>query len=252
MKKMKKIKEILGGCWKIYVILCFIVFLLLFYPFYLVFLHKEKGFKSGFKLLVFHTKILMVLTGIRVELKNKDFIQPNQPYVIVSNHSSYLDIVILYQTFSNYFVFMGKEELAKVPIFNIFFKKMNITVNRKSSASGKKAVERCAAELKKGNSVVIFPEGTISTKTPEMFPFKSGAFKLAIDNQTPIIPITFLDNYKRLEMAGLFAGKAGPGVARAIIHQPISTVGLTENDLVNLRDSVFNIINQPFLNNEHR
>lgn len=249
---MKKIKEIVGGFWKIYVILCFIVFLLFFYPIYLVFLHKETRFNKGFRLLIFHTKILMVLTGIRVNLKNKEFIEPNQSYVIVSNHSSYLDIVILYQTFKNYFVFMGKEELAKVPIFNIFFKKMNITVNRKSSASGKKAVERCAAELKKGNSVVIFPEGTISTKAPEMFPFKNGAFKLAIDNQSPIIPITFLDNYKRLEMAGLFSGKAGPGVARAIIHKPISTIGLTEKDLVTLRDSVFNIINQPFLSDEYR
>jgi len=249
---MKKIREIAGGIWKLYVILCFIVFLLLFYPIYLVFLHKEKRYKNGFKLLIYHTKILMLLTGIRVNLKNKEFIQKNKSYVIVSNHSSYLDIVILYQTFKNYFVFMAKEELAKVPVFNIFFKNMHITVNRKSSASGKKAMERCAAELKKGRSVVIFPEGTISTKTPEMFPFKSGAFKLAIENQTPIIPITFLDNYKRLEMGGLFSGKAGPGIARAIIHQPISTIGLTEKDIIPLRDKVFNIINNQLLNDEHR
>lgn len=249
---MKRIRVILGGLWKIYVILCFIVFLFLFYPIYFVFLRKEKHFRKGFRLLFYHTKILMVLTGIKVQLKNIEFIASNQPYVIVSNHTSYLDIIILYQTFKNYFVFMGKEELSKVPIFNIFFKKMNITVNRKSNSSAKRAVERCASELKKGNSIVIFPEGTISTKAPVMLPFKNGAFKLAIDYQIPIIPITFLDNYKRLEMAGIFSGKAGPGVARTIIHTPISTVGLTENDLVPLRDKVFEIINQSLLDNEHR
>jgi len=75
---------------------------------------------------------------------------------------------------------------------------------------------------------------------------------LAIENQTPIIPITFLDNYKRLEMGGLFSGKAGPGIARAIIHQPISTIGLTEKDIIPLRDKVFNIINNQLLNDEHR
>lgn len=249
---MKKIREIVGGIWKLYVILCFIVFLLLFYPIYLILLYKEKRYNKGFKLLVIHTKILMIFTGIRMKIKNKEFIKRNQPYVIVSNHSSYLDIVILYQTFSNYFVFMAKEELAKVPVFNIFFKDMNITVNRKSSASGKRAMERCAKELQKGRSVVIFPEGTISSQSPKLLPFKSGAFKLAIENQVPIIPITFLDNYKRLEMESLFSGKAGPGIARAIVHEPISTIGLTEKDITVLRDNVFNIINNQLLNDEHR
>lgn len=139
---------------------------------------------------------------------------------------------------------MGKEELAKVPIFNIFFKNMNITVNRKSRISGKRAMDRCEEELKKGNSVVVFPEGTIPKNTPQLGNFKSGAFKLAIENQIPIIPITFLDNYKRLEMKGLFSGKAGPGIARAIIHEPIPTVGLTEKDLIPLQDKVYAIINK--------
>ena len=98
--------------------------------------------------------------------------------------------------------------------------------------------------LKKGNSVVVFPEGTIPKNTPQLGNFKSGAFKLAVENQIPIIPITFLDNYKRLEMKGLFSGKAGPGIARAIIHEPIPTIGLTEKDLIPLQDKVYAIINK--------
>ena len=240
---MEKIKEIIGGLWKVYVFTWFTILLLIFYPFYLWFLLKEKHFNKGFHLLAFHTKLLMYLSGVFVQIKNKHYIKKGQAYVITPNHSSYLDIIILYQTFTQYFVFMGKKELANIPVFNIFFKKMNITVDRKSAMSGKKAMVRCVDELSKGRSVVMFPEGTIPDDVPNMLRFKGGAFKLAIEQQIPIIPITFLTNYKRLEMGGLFSGKAGPGIAKAIIHEPISTKGMTDEDLVPLRDRVFNIIN---------
>jgi len=247
---MKKIREILGGLWKIYIFLWFTILLLILYPFYLLFLLNEKHFKKGFNLLLIHTGILMYLSGIFMQVKNKHYIRKGQAYVITPNHSSYLDIIILYQTFTQYFVFMGKKELAKVPVFNIFFKKMNITVDRKSATSGKRAMDRCGRELDNGHSVVMFPEGTIPKNVPNMLSFKNGAFKLAIEKQVPVVPITFLSNYKRLEMAGLFSGKAGPGFAKAIIHEPIPTLGMTEEDLGPLRDKVFNIINNQLLEYE--
>ena len=249
---MKKIKEILGGLWKIYVFLWFTLLLLIAYPFYLVFCLKEKHFNKGFNLLVAHTRVLMILTGIFMDVKNKHYIKKGESYVIAPNHSSYLDIIILYQTFSQYFVFMGKKELANVPVFNVFFKKMNITVDRKSIRDGKRSMIRCGEELDKGHSVVLFPEGTISAKVPTMLRFKNGAFKLAIEKQVPIIPITFLTNYKRLEMAGLFSGKASPGIAKAVIHEPIPTKGMTEKDIPFLSDKVFNIINDELLAYQNR
>ena len=244
---MKKVKNVLGGLWKLYTILWFILLLLILYPLYLIFLLNEKHFSKGFKLLIVHTRILMWLVGIFMRVKNKHYIKKGQAYVIVPNHSSYVDIVILYQTFTQYFVFMGKKELADIPVFNIFFKKMNIPVDRKSRIDGKRAMDRCGEELDKGHSVVVFPEGTISENVPEMLRFKNGAFKLAIEKQMPVIPITFLTNHKILEMGGLFSGNAGPGFSRAIIHEPIPTVGMTEEDLVPLRDKVYNIINDELL-----
>jgi len=240
---MKTIKEILGGAWKLYGLIWFTALLLLFYPFYLIFLLNEKHFKKGFNLLRIHTGALMFFSGIFISIKNKHYIQKGQAYVITPNHSSYLDILILYQTFSHYFVFMGKKELASIPVFNIFFKKMNITVDRKSSISGKRAMDRCAKELDNGDSVVMFPEGTIPRDVPNLLKFKNGAFKLAIEKQVPIVPVTFLTNYKRLEMKGLFTGKAGPGIAKVIINEPIPTLGMTEEDLLPLQEKVFNIIN---------
>lgn len=244
---MKKLKEILGGLWKIYTLTWFTILLILLYPFYLLFLLNEKHFNKGFNLLLVHTWVLMSLVGIFVKVKNKHYIQKGQTYVITPNHSSYLDIPILYQTFTKYFIFMGKKELANVPLFNIFFKKMNITVDRKSNRDGKRAMDGCGAEIDKGHSVVVFPEGTISDKAPEMLRFKNGAFKLAIEKQVPVIPITFFTNYKILEMAGLFSGKAGPGISRAVIHEPIPTKGMAEGDVASLRDKVYHIINNELL-----
>ncbi len=240
---MKKIKEILGGLWKIYIFIWFTVLLLLLYPLYFIFLYSEKHFNKGFLLLRFHTGLLMYIVGIFTSVKNRHYIQKGEAYIITPNHSSYLDIIILYQTFTQYFVFMGKKSLAKVPVFGIFFKKMNIPVDRKSIMDGKRSMERCGEELDKGHSVVMFPEGTISANVPEMLKFKNGAFKLAIEKQVPVIPITFFTNHLRLEMAGLFSGKASPGVAKAVIHEPIPTIGMTEEDVPALRDRVFKIIN---------
>ena len=244
---MKKALEILGGFWKIYIFIWFTVLLLLMYPLYLVFCLNERHFNKGFLLLRFHSGLLMYLSGIFTSVKNRHYIKKGQAYVVTPNHTSYLDIIILYQTLRQYFVFMGKKSLATVPVFNIFFKKMNITVNRKSAADGKRAIDRCGIELEKGNSVVLFPEGTISEEVPKMLRFKNGAFKLAIEKQIPVLPITFLTNHKRIEMAGLFSGRATPGVAKAIIHEPISTIGMTDEDLVPLRDKVYKIINDELL-----
>lgn len=244
---MKKIKEILGGLWKIYVFLWFTVLLLILYPLYALFLFTEKHFNKAFLLLRFHTGLLMSIVGVFTSVKNRHYIQKGQAYVITPNHSSFLDILILYQTFTQYFVFMGKKSLTNVPVFGIFFKKMNIPVDRKSIMDAKRSMDRCADELDKGHSVVLFPEGTISENVPEMLKFKNGAFKLAIEKQVPVIPITFFTNYKRLEMASLFSGKAGPGMAKAFIHEPIPTIGMTEEDVPYLRDKVFNIINDELL-----
>ena len=106
---------------------------------------------------------------------------------------------------------------------------------------------RAARALDRGTSLTLFPEGTIPAFTPRMKPFKDGAFKLAIEKQVPIVPVTFLDHWRLfgepLEMLGL----ARPGLARAVVHPAISTTGMTEADLVALRSEVFRVIEGPLL-----
>lgn len=249
---MKKITEIFSGIWKIYAGLVLSLSLIILYPFYAILLSKEPWFKNAFQLLKIHTWVILILVGIYVSIENKHYLKNVPSAVITPNHTSYLDILVLYQTIPNYFVFMGKHTLKTIPVFNIFFKKMNIAVNRKSIMSGKKALDRCARELHNGNSVVLFPEGTIPDDAPNMLRFKSGAFKLAIEEQKPVQPITFLSNYKRLQLGGIFNGVAGPGVAKIIVHEPISTIGMTLEDLLPLQNKVFEIINQQLQKNGSR
>lgn len=94
----------------------------------------------------------------------------------------------MYNVIPEYFLFMGKYELLRWPLFNMFFKDMNIAVNRGSHVEAAKAFRRAANALDRGTSLALFPEGTIPVFTPRLKPFKDGAFKLAIEKQVPIVP----------------------------------------------------------------
>ena len=197
-------------------------------------------------------KLLLILAGVKVSLKRMPKLDPNKTYVITPNHTSYLDILMLYVVVPNFFIIMGKNELGSVPLFNIFFKEMNILVDRKSRISGKQAMDRAAEEINKGNSIALFPEGTIPHNNPKLKPFKNGAFKLAIEQQVEVLPITFLTNYKLLEDKAFLKSKGRPGIARIIIDDPIPTKGMTEEDLVPLRQKVFDVINNRVQDYERR
>jgi 1-acyl-sn-glycerol-3-phosphate acyltransferase len=136
---------------------------------------------------------------------------------------------------------MGKQELDKAPLFRIFFREMNILVDRSSNTASHRAFMRAGQDIDKGDSVFLFPEGTISS-FGKLRGFKNGAFKLAIDKQVPIVPVTYLNNWKLLQNGGFFKAHGRPGISRVVIHEPIPTAGMTEKDLVSLRTKVYEII----------
>lgn len=94
---------------------------------------------------------------------------------------------------------------------------------------------------------MIFPEGTISKEAPQLSAFKSGAFAMAIQKQIPILPVSFITNWERLQRADFFMGKASPGLSEIIIHKPILTSGLTKHDVDFLQNKVLDIINAPLI-----
>lgn len=165
-----------------------------------------------------------------------------QPCVFVGNHTSYLDIVMSTFYIDHLALYMGKAELLKAPLFRTFFKGMDIPVNRTSRMDSHKALVKAAQEIDKGRSMVIYPEGTISNNG-KLKPFKNGPFKLAIDKQIPIVPVVNLNNWELLQNGGFFKSNGRPGIARTVILKPIETKGMTDENLVDLREKVHQLIN---------
>jgi 1-acyl-sn-glycerol-3-phosphate acyltransferase len=147
--------------------------------------------------------------------------------MFVANHTSMADIMLMLVSVKNPFVFVGKKELAKIPLFGFFYKRTCILVDRNSERSRKAVFLRAQNRLKQGLSICIFPEGGVPEEDILLDTFKDGAFRLAINHQIPVVPMTFLDNKKRFSYV-FFSG--GPGKMRVIIHPFIETKGLTIQD----------------------
>lgn len=232
--------------YKIYFLICFVVLLILFYLPFRFLLAKKERYPKAFELMKFNAKLLLFLGGIRLKIKGKENIIKDRPFLICSNHSSFLDIPCLYSMIKNYFVFTGKKEVEKWPLFHIFYTSgMNILVDRKNKMGLIKAFKRMMEVIDEGHPLVILPEGTISIVAPKLTEFKPGSVSLAINKQIPILPITFTTNWIRLQRKGFLHGKAGPGISEAIIHPPISTTGLTKNDTDALQLKLREVINSP-------
>mgnify|MGYP002713126410 CR=1 FL=1 len=243
---MKVFLRPLVWLYKIYFALYFSITLVLFYPFFRLTLSKAEGYPVAFKVMRFFSKIWLFFSGIFLKIKGKKNIIKSQPFLICANHSSFIDIPCIYAVFDEYFVFTGKKEIEKWPLFNIFYTSgMNILVDRDNKKGALKGFKRMLKVIEEKYPLAIFPEGTISKTAPKLTDFKTGAVKLAIQKQVPILPITFTTNWKRLQRKGFWSGLAGPGVSEMIIHPPISTEGITKADTTNLLNQLKNIINTP-------
>lgn len=162
-------------------------------------------------------------------------------YIFCANHTSYLDIATMASLMRGAFAFVGKNSLSKVPLFGYMFRKLHIAVERESKIASARAFLRMKKTLESGKSLIIFPEGGIRTENPpEMTPFKEGAFRLAIETQTPIVPVTLKWAWKVLPDDGKKI--ASWHVLENIIHPPIETAGMSLADLEKLKEQTYQII----------
>jgi len=210
------------------------------YPFFLILLSHKSGYWLANILRKLWALLIMLFTGIWIVVEKESKSKIPSPCVFVANHSSYLDILSLALVANGNYMFMAKQELMKIPLFRVFFRTVDIGVNRSSSVDAAKAYKRTVNRIKEGYNVVIFPEGTIGTQVPNLRNFKDGAFKLAIDTEIPIVPVTLLDNWKRLSDKKGWSGS--PGLMRVYLHRPIETKGLNKEEVSSLKSKVYTII----------
>ncbi|MGB5360924.1 MAG: lysophospholipid acyltransferase family protein [Eudoraea sp.] len=162
-----------------------------------------------------------------------------QSYMLVANHTSMLDIMMMLKTSKNPFVFVGKKELVNIPVFGFFYRRVCILVDRDDSRSRTAVYRRAQKRLNQGLSICIFPEGGVPEEHVILDEFKDGAFKMAIAHNIPVVPITFYDNKNRFPFA-FFSG--GPGITRVKVHSFFKTKELLENQKSELREQVRNVI----------
>ncbi len=159
--------------------------------------------------------------------------------MLVANHTSMLDIMMMLKTSKNPFVFVGKKELVNIPVFGFFYKRVCILVDREDSRSRSAVYRRAQKRLNQGLSICIFPEGGVPEENIILDKFKDGAFKMAIAHDIPVVPITFYDNKKRFPFTFF---SEGPGILRVKVHSFFDTKGLKENQKSELREQVRTIM----------
>ena len=174
----------------IYATIVFSIFFILLFPAYLIAVYIPKLSKYSFAIDRLWGRIFFGLLFIPVSIEFKSALAKNKKYIFAANHFSFLDIAVFGFSGQPY-AFIGKSSITKLPLFGWMFKKLHIPVDRRSPQSRYQSLVRADEMLESGRSVVFFPEGGITTKEPpKLMPFKDGAFKLAIEKQIPLIPVT--------------------------------------------------------------
>ncbi|MFD2587971.1 lysophospholipid acyltransferase family protein [Croceitalea marina] len=210
--------------------------IVIFFPFLLVTTISEKTYPQFFWLArnIWAKTILFGMFCFPKVILEEE-INKKKSYMLTANHTSMLDIMLMLYVSKNPFVFVGKEELAKIPLFGFFYRRVCILVNRHDPKSRIAVYRRVQHRLNQGLSICIFPEGGVPDENVVLDSFKDGAFRMAIKHNIPIVPITFLDCKKRFSWT-FFSG--GPGRLRVKVHKFVDTQILGTEDTSTIREEV--------------
>ncbi len=240
---MKKLLFPLQAAFSVYGFLVFIAILLLIFPLVIIasFFGKIKGGNFIYLLCQRWADAVLVFWGMH---HNTIYTAPhdvNRQYVFVFNHISFIDIPFIMKAIrKQHFRILGKAELAKVPIFGFLYRQAVVMVDRDNPEKRATSVKQLKSVINKGISVVIAPEGTFNETGNALKDFYDGAFRVAIETQTPVKPILFLDAYDRLSYKNIFS--LSPGKSRAVYLQEVSVEGLTVKDVKALKEQVYKIM----------
>lgn len=237
---MRAFKVILWILWRVWFYLLVLLPILAFLPFLLISISRERWYPYFFVLARIWGNIILYGSGFWYRAEFLQTPERGKSYMFVANHTSMTDIMLMLAIIRNPFVFVGKKELAKIPLFGFFYKRTCIMVDRSSTKSRMEVFERAQKRLGQGLSICIFPEGGVPDDESILLDaFKDGAFRLAIDHHIPIVPIVFPDNKKRFSYT-FFSGS--PGLMRAKVLPFIETAGLVPDDKKALREKTRDII----------
>ena len=247
---MRILRSFLVVLWRIWFYILMAIPIIIFFPFLLLFTSRTKFYPQFFMIARWWAAFILFGMGFYPRIKREQRLVKGEAYMLVANHTSMTDIMLMLVTVKNPFVFVGKKELVKIPLFGYFYKRTCILVDRGNQRSRKEVFERAQRRLNDGTSICIFPEGGVpDDQSVILDTFKDGAFRLAIDHHISIVPMVFYDNKKRFPY--VFTN-GSPGKMRVKIKNFIATTGLTQNDKKELRERTREVILQELKENHCR
>ena len=239
MKALQKTIAFLWKCWFLFLAGIFVLTIGVFWTFPLSL--SAKTFPLAYKGIRLWAILVFYGSGFRLKLKKNKKLRPEKSYMFISNHTSVLDIMVMAIVHPQHpIVFVGKEELAKIPVFGTIYKRICILVNRSDAKSKTRVFKLAKEKIRLGNSIVIFPEGGVPDDTRLVLgPFKDGAFTIATATDLPIAVYAIKGSK---EMFPFSWTKGYPGTVQVKLLDIIETKDLSLKNKDELKQKAFDII----------
>jgi len=240
--------KVLSTFYLCYAALIFIILMFIALPFVLLattLLAPATGKRVGLFFLRCWAWGFSLTTFFWVKTVNKHLINRKVPHIYVGNHGSYLDAIAVCISIPQYFSPLGKIEMAKVPIFGWIYKRIVVMIDRSSKESRERSVASLKQDISNGQSILIFPEGTMNKSVAPLSEFYDGAFKIAIETQTPLMPFVMINNRELLPRTHPL--KAHPGLLTTVFITPVDVKGLQIEDLGMLKQKVYTLMEEAIL-----
>lgn len=244
---MRALLKPLQWIYVIYALLLFVALMLLIFPFVILasLLGRIRGGNMIFRLCSLWADIWFPLILI---FHKKIFESPHdrsRQYIFVSNHISWLDAAILVKAYRQPIRPLGRAEMSRIPVFGFIYRNAIVTVDRSSPANRANSLRILKSIISKGISVMVFPEGTFNLTHRPLKEFYDGAFRLAIETQTPVKPVLFLDAFSRMHYRSIFT--LTPGRSRVVYLEEVPVQGLTIADVGALKQRVYSLMEKKLL-----
>ena len=244
---MKVLLTPLKFIYSVYALITFVAIMLLIFPF--VIISSFFGPIKGGNMVMRCCRVWADIWFLLIFIWHKKIVEvghnKKRPYIFVTNHISYLDSAMIPKAYRQPIRPLGKVEMSKVPVFGFIYKNAIVTVDRSSAANRANSIRLLKSIINKGISVLVFPEGTFNMGTTPLKEFYDGAFRLAIETQTPIKPVLYLDAYRRMPYESLF--KMTPGRNRILYLEEISVAGYSIDNLDKLKEEVYAIMEKKLI-----
>lgn len=200
MRRSKYFIAVAGRIWAIWGLCLFIATMLIALVFYaFCYVMKEPQSTRYFRRISqVWMRIYLFLIGCPLRIHGKEHFKKGRNYIVVCNHSSFMDVPVSTPFMPNANKTIAKKEMAGIPVFGWIYRLGSILVDRKSDQSRKQSYAKMKEVLDMGLDMVIYPEGTRNRTDEPLKPFHDGAFRLSIETATPVIPALIFNTKKIL------------------------------------------------------